>query len=150
LEVEECSEDVAEVTAMRGSGFRFVVNLQERTCTCRKWQVSDIPCKHALAFIISLSDEPIEKYVDLYYSIEKFRVTYSQLIPAMFDKSQWPKSTNGFFMYPPLLTTVAGRLKTERHKGNGDKKKRKGQHKCPICEGYCNTLKFALLKIGLK
>ena len=39
-------------------------------------------------------------------------------------------------MHPPLLTTVAGRPKTERHKGNGDKKKRKGQHKCPICEGY--------------
>ncbi|RLN08417.1 hypothetical protein C2845_PM11G12660 [Panicum miliaceum] len=29
---------------------------------------------------------------------------------------------------------VAGRPKTERHKGNGNKKKRKGQHKCPICE----------------
>jgi hypothetical protein len=42
------------------------------------------------------------------------------------DKSQWPKSTKGFFMHPPLLTTVAGRPKTERHKGNGDKEKGKG------------------------
>jgi hypothetical protein len=40
----------------------------------------------ALAFITSLSDEPIEKYVDLYYSVEKFRVAYSQLISAMLDK----------------------------------------------------------------
>jgi hypothetical protein len=129
--VEECSEDVAKVIVMRGSGFRFVVNLQERTCTCRKWQVSGIPCKHALAFITSLSDEPIEKHVDLYYSIEKFRVAYSQLIPAMLDKSQWPKSTNNFFMHPPLLTTVAGRLKTERHKGNGDKKKKERATQVP-------------------
>jgi hypothetical protein len=88
LKVEECSEDVVEVIAMGGSGFRFVVNLRERTCTCRKWQVSGIPCKHALAFITSLSDVPIEKYVDLYYSVDKFRVAYSQLIPAMPDKSQ--------------------------------------------------------------
>ena len=88
LKVKECSEDVAEVTAMGGTGFRFVVNLQERTCTCRKWQVSGIPCKHALAFITSLSDEPIEKYVGLYYSVEKFGVAYSQLILAMHDKSQ--------------------------------------------------------------
>jgi hypothetical protein len=87
LEVEECLEDVAEVTAMGGSGFQFVVNLQERTCTCRKWQVSRIPCKHALAFITSLSDAPIEQYVDLYYSADKFSA-YSQLIPAMPDKSQ--------------------------------------------------------------
>jgi hypothetical protein len=125
LEVEECSEDVAEVTAMGGSAFRFVVNLNDRTCTCRKWQVSGIPYKHALAFITSL-DAPSEQYVDFYYSVDKFRVTYSQLIPAMPDKSQWPKSTHGFFMHPPLLKPVAGRPKTERHKGNGDKKKRKG------------------------
>ena len=85
LKVEECSEEVDEVTAMGGSGFRFIVNLQERTCSCRQWQVSGIPCKHALAFITSLSDAPIENYVDLYYSVEKFKVAYSQLIPAMPD-----------------------------------------------------------------
>jgi len=33
LEVVECSEEVAEVTALGGSGFRFVVNLNERTCS---------------------------------------------------------------------------------------------------------------------
>ena len=70
-----------------------------------------IPFKHAQAFITSLSDAPIENYVDLYYSIEKFRVAYSQLIPAMSDKSQWPKSNHKFFMHPPLLTPVAGRPK---------------------------------------
>jgi hypothetical protein len=125
LEVLECSEEVAEVTMMGGSAFRFLVDLKERTCTCRKWDVSGIPCKHALAFITSL-DESIESYVDLYYSVEKFRVAYSQLIPAMPDKSQWPQSNHGFFMHPPLLTLVVGRPKTERHKGTGDKKKRKG------------------------
>jgi len=33
LEVEECSEEIVEVTAMGGSGFWFIVNLQERTCS---------------------------------------------------------------------------------------------------------------------
>ena len=35
LEVLECSEHVGEVTALGGTGFRFVVNLQDRTCSCR-------------------------------------------------------------------------------------------------------------------
>jgi len=35
LEVLECEEHVGEITAMGGSGFRFVVNLLERTCSCR-------------------------------------------------------------------------------------------------------------------
>uniref|UniRef100_A0A0E0E6V9 Uncharacterized protein n=1 Tax=Oryza meridionalis TaxID=40149 RepID=A0A0E0E6V9_9ORYZ len=38
MEVSECSEEVAEVTALGGSGFRFVVNLVEQTCSCRQWQ----------------------------------------------------------------------------------------------------------------
>jgi len=39
LEVKECSKDIVEVTEIEGTGFQFVVNLQERTCTCRKWHV---------------------------------------------------------------------------------------------------------------
>ena len=136
LEVVECSEEVAEVVALGGSGFRFVVNLQDRTCSCRQWQVFGLPCKHALAFITSLSDAHINNYVDLYYSTEKFRAAYSNLIPAMPDKGQWPESHHGFFMHPPLLKATAGRSKTERYKGCSDKKRKKGKHLCPICKEY--------------
>jgi len=66
LEVAECSEKIAEVTELGGSGFRFVVNLQERTCSCRKWQVSGVPCKHAISFIASLTNAPLVNYVDMY------------------------------------------------------------------------------------
>ncbi|XP_066323865.1 uncharacterized protein, partial [Miscanthus floridulus] len=102
LEVKECSEEVGEVTTLGGSGFRFVVNLLDRTCSCRQWQVSGIPCRHAIAFITSLSNAALDNYVDPYYSVDKFRVAYAQLIPAMPDKTQWPKATHEFFMYPPL------------------------------------------------
>jgi len=136
LEVLECGPHVAKITALRGNGFRFVLNLEDRTCSCREWQVSGLPCKHALAFIIALADGKIEMHVDSYYSIEKLRVAYAQLIPAMTDKTQWPKSSHGFFMHPPLLTPVASRPKSERYKGGTKKKKRKGQHQCPICLDY--------------
>jgi hypothetical protein len=136
LEVVESSEEVAEVTALGGSGFRFVVNLQERTCSCRQWQVSGLPCKHALAFITSLTNAHIRQYVDVYYSLEKFRSAYAQLIPVMPDKNQWPQSDHGFFMHPPLLKATAGRPKTERYKGCGEKKRKNGKHLCPICKEY--------------
>jgi hypothetical protein len=70
----------------------------------------------------------------MYYSIDKFRAAYSQLIPAMIDKRQWPKSANGFFMHAPLLKVTTGRPKTERYKSCGEKIK--GKHKCPICKDY--------------
>jgi hypothetical protein len=59
-----------------------------------------------------------------------------QLIHAMPDKSQWPKPTHGFFMHPPLLTTVSSRSRVERFKGNADEKGFKRQHKFPICLDY--------------
>ena len=72
IEVITSSDGTAEVTAKGGSGFRFVVNLDERTCSCRAWQVSGIPCKHAIAFITSISREKLEDHVDHYFSIERF------------------------------------------------------------------------------
>ena len=98
LEVAKCSEEAAEVTALGGSGFRFVVNLVDKTCSCRQWQVYGIPCKHALAFITSLPNEPIENHVDFYFSIEKFRAAYSPCIPALLGKASWPKSDHEFFL----------------------------------------------------
>ena len=136
LEVVESSEEVAEVTQLGGSGFRFVVNLHDNTCSCRQWQVSGLPCKHALAFITSLVNAHIQNYVDSYYSIDKFRAAYGQLIPAICDKTQWPKSNHGFFMHPPLLKAVVDRPQTERHKGCSEKKRKSGQHLCPICKEY--------------
>ncbi|XP_044335754.1 uncharacterized protein [Triticum aestivum] len=68
--------------------------------------------------------------------IDKFKAAYDQLIPAMVDKNQWPKSDHGFFMFPPLLKSTAGRHKTERYKGCSEKKRKSGQHLCPMCKDY--------------
>ena len=63
--------------------------------------------------------------MDPYYSVDKFRVAYAQLIPAMPNKTQWPKATHGFFMYPPLLKPTSGRRRNQRFKGCTDKNKKK-------------------------
>ena len=84
----------------------------------------------------SKANNNIEQDEDHYYSIEKFKSTYGQLIPAMEDKRQWPASSHGFFMHPPLLKATARRPKTERYKGCPEKKRKNGMHKCPICKDY--------------
>jgi hypothetical protein len=117
-----------------------VLNLEDRTCSCWEWQVSGLPCKHALAFIIALADGKIEMHVDSYYSIEKFRAAYAQLILAMTDKTQWPKSSHGFFIHPPLLTPIASKTKTERHKGGTEKKKKKGPAPVSYLPGIWTSL----------
>ncbi|WVZ79435.1 hypothetical protein U9M48_027013 [Paspalum notatum var. saurae] len=139
MDVQRSGDAVAEVSVKGGSGYKCVVKLDARTCSCKKWELTGIPCKHAIAFITSLR-EPLEKYVDMRYSTQKFRVAYETLIPAMPDKNQWSESNHGFFMHPPLLKSTAGRRHNERFKGcmeaGGSTTKRKGSHKCPICKNY--------------
>ncbi|WVZ59243.1 hypothetical protein U9M48_009422 [Paspalum notatum var. saurae] len=134
MDVQRSGDAVAEVSVKGGSGYKCVVKLDARTCSCKKWELTGIPCKHAIAFITSLR-EPLEKYL-----ICKFRVAYETLIPAMPDKNQWPESNHGFFMHPPLLKSTAGRRHNERFKGcmeaGGSTTKRKGSHQCPICKNY--------------
>jgi hypothetical protein len=36
---------------------RYTVNLQERTCTCRYWQISGLPCCHAISSIYMASKQ---------------------------------------------------------------------------------------------
>ena len=128
---EICSKERCATT------YRFVVNLIQRTCTCRAWQGSGIPCKHAIAYITSIPGAHLEDYVDEYYSVENFRVAYEGFIPSIPDKSMWPKAAHGFFMHPPLLKSTAGGRRKNRMKsaleGGSTSKKRK---KCPICHDF--------------
>ena len=69
MDVQRSGDILEEVSVKGRSGYKCVVNLEERTCSCRKWQVSGIPSKHAIAFITYLG-EPLEKYVDMFYSVD--------------------------------------------------------------------------------
>ena len=62
-------DGIAEVMAREGSTYRFVVNLKERTCSCRACDVSGLPYQHAIAYITSIPREKIEDHVDNYYSV---------------------------------------------------------------------------------
>jgi hypothetical protein len=130
-------DGIVELMARGGSTFRFVVNLQGRTCSCRAWQVSGLPCRHAIGFITSIPGEKIEDHVDNYYLVESFRAAYDPIIPAIRDKSMWPKAEHGFFMHPPLLKSTAGR-RQKSYKGalEGGSKGAKVRHHCPIYQEY--------------
>ncbi|CAN6352238.1 unnamed protein product [Urochloa humidicola] len=138
MDVFASSDEIAEVCVKGSSGFKCVVNLQEKTCSCRKFQVSGIPCLHAIAFITKMC-QPLANYVDSYYSVDKFRAAYENLIPALTDKSQWQQIDHEF-MHPPLLKSTAGRRKNQRFKGctenTGSTTRKKGQHRCDVCKGY--------------
>ena len=111
-EVLICGAGIAKVTVNR---FRHAVNLEQKTCSCRAWQVTGKPCTHALAFIARLSRHVhIDEFVDDYFSVDKFRKAYSGTFNPMTSKDSWPHVDLGYKIKKPKLRRKSGRPRVSR------------------------------------
>nr|KAJ0202110.1 hypothetical protein LSAT_V11C600322530 [Lactuca sativa] len=61
---------------------QHVVDVRNKTCTCRKWELIGIPCRHAIATLNEMSKDP-EAELDIYqwvhkvYFLETWKKAYS-------------------------------------------------------------------------
>ncbi|KAL0355810.1 UNVERIFIED_CONTAM: hypothetical protein Sradi_4027900 [Sesamum radiatum] len=116
-------------------GSRYVVNLQQHTCTCRKWDLTGIPCNHGMSAICSQSLEP-EDFVNKCYSVERhfLRYTSMQFFQSM-GHSYGPK-TGLIPPLPPNFGRRSGRPSKARRfeldePVNKGKKRQRGQKNNP-------------------
>ncbi|KAH6829192.1 hypothetical protein C2S53_011762, partial [Perilla frutescens var. hirtella] len=106
-------------------GTRYAVNLEAHTCDCRRWELSGIPCKHAISAICAQGYDP-EDYVHKCYSVETYVAVYAHAISPMNGDELWQKT--GYI--PPLPPAFGkkkkGRPQKERRfDANEDPKKKK-------------------------
>ena len=114
----------AEVTALdrEKREWKYVVHLERMTCSCRQWQITGVPCVHALFFITSLSDRAreIDQYVHDYYSVARFNATYVDNVPAIESKHQWDFVDPGFVLQPPVQGRAPGRPRKVRIRSSSE------------------------------
>ncbi|TXG56738.1 hypothetical protein EZV62_018051 [Acer yangbiense] len=86
LDPLRCGEWEFEVV---GENRQFVVKLNKRTCDCGIWDVSGLPCKHAMACITKKRDD-VEEYVHHYLKklayLRTYLRTYANAIHALLEK----------------------------------------------------------------
>jgi SWIM zinc finger len=110
---------------------RWEVNLHDRQCTCREWQVKGIPCVHAAAFIATFRNVKWEEYVDSHFTVAQFKAAYSMGVASMPSKHEWLSYDLGFKLLPPVLKRPAGRPRKNRIKASDETKKK--SNKCSRC-----------------
>jgi hypothetical protein len=71
-----CSKDLWQVTHIERT---YEVNLAERKCGCFKWDLTCIPCKHAIAAIHKAKGFP-EDYVSDFFKKPMYKKAYKNLI----------------------------------------------------------------------
>ncbi|XP_074277831.1 uncharacterized protein LOC141601444 [Silene latifolia] len=82
------------------------VDLEARTCTCRKWDLTGIPCFHVVATIFSIHGHA-EDYVDDMYKREAYLLSYNLSISPCPGQRHWPKVD--LPLNPPPIKVGPGR-----------------------------------------
>jgi hypothetical protein len=116
--------------------WRHTADLTKQECSCKQWQLTSLPCRHAISFIGSLREVELEDYVSPYYSVAMFRAAYATIVPPMPDKSLWEKVDAGFKIWPPILKRSAGRPRTRRFIGVEEGGSGKKRRKCERWNGF--------------
>ncbi|CAI9288651.1 unnamed protein product [Lactuca saligna] len=119
----------------------YAVDLNNNTCGCRSWQVSGIPCVHAVA-AISYLNRNAEDYVAPWFHTAMFLTCYNHTINPLNGSSMWPEAP---YMkpLPPQKRRLPGRPTLKRKKDQSEmESKGKTRHtiskagsinRCSIC-----------------
>ncbi|GJY26592.1 retrovirus-related pol polyprotein from transposon TNT 1-94 [Tanacetum coccineum] len=91
----------------------------------RKWEVSGIPCKHAVACIFNMADNGIqvgllEDWVHGSMSLQTWRNVYSCKINLIPSRQFWEKSHIPTTLIPPYILPQVGRPCKKRKKSTGE------------------------------
>ncbi|XP_028114377.1 uncharacterized protein LOC114312339 [Camellia sinensis] len=96
------------------NGQQFVVDLEDSTNSCRKWELTGIPCCYAIATIYDQHENP-KKYVAHWFRKETYMASYEPLIYFINGSEIWPKSVLDASL-PPKVKKQPGRPKKLRRR----------------------------------
>ncbi|XP_049378199.1 uncharacterized protein LOC125842978 [Solanum stenotomum] len=137
LYVENVIGDGNQFTVF-GAGVTAYVDLLEKSCSCRKYELIKIPCAHAMAVLRSKHGNKygmsIYEYSSPLYKVEAYLLAYMDSINVVPLESEWcvPEELLSVKILPPLVDTKLGRKRRKCVKGIDKNFKRR--NKCSICK----------------
>ncbi|XP_019057732.1 PREDICTED: uncharacterized protein LOC109116550 [Tarenaya hassleriana] len=107
----------------------YEVNLSDRTCSCRKFDVDRYPCSHAIAAAHKVGKgTEIHELCSEYYWRETWVKAYQETVYPVPDICDWvvPPEILNFSVMPPIIEEKrrTGRPKQNRFPGPGEARKR--------------------------
>jgi len=135
--------------------WKYVVNIAAKKCESRRWDLTGIPCSHAIA-CLRHERIPEDSVLPSCYSILAFQNAYSWQIFPCSDKTAW-QNVGGPEVKPPKYEKKAGRppkaRKKSAHEVQGRSGPRLSKHGVTIHCSHCgspehNAATCALKKAG--
>lgn len=118
-QVLRANEAEFEVISHEGTN---IVDIRNRCCLCRGWQLYGLPCAHAVAALLSCRQN-VHRFTESCFTVATYRKTYSQTIHPIPDKSLWKELSEGdpnankaveIIINPPKSLRPPGRPRKKR------------------------------------
>ncbi|CAA2983250.1 uncharacterized protein LOC111377493 isoform X1 [Olea europaea subsp. europaea] len=90
-QVLRANEAEFEVISHEGTN---IVDIRNRCCLCRGWQLYGLPCAHAVAALLSCRQN-VHRFTESCFTVATYRKTYSQTIHPIPDKTLWKELVEG-------------------------------------------------------
>ncbi|XP_016558042.2 uncharacterized protein LOC107857710 [Capsicum annuum] len=87
--------------------YTHVVNVKRKQCSCRSWQLREIPCAYTIA-AMHYKGWNVESFVDHWYQRETYLKAYDKYIQPITNINMWPRSTRPP-IEPPEITSMPGK-----------------------------------------
>ncbi|GJS28130.1 hypothetical protein Tco_0488750 [Tanacetum coccineum] len=104
---------------------QYVVNLNQRTCSCRKWEISGILYKYVIDAIHDMADNgmdvaTLEDWVHESYKLQTWMNVYAHKINPINGRDMWSKFECPTTLLPPKKAPQTGRPPKNRKKSKGE------------------------------
>ncbi|KAG4997591.1 hypothetical protein JHK85_029030 [Glycine max] len=99
-----------------------IVDIRNRCCLCRGWQLYGLPCAHAVAALLSCRQN-VHRFTESCFTVATYRKTYSQTIHPIPDKSLWKELSEGDANASKATEVVINPPKSLRPPGRPRKKR---------------------------
>nr|KAJ0201562.1 hypothetical protein LSAT_V11C600322270 [Lactuca sativa] len=116
---------------------QYVVNLNNKSCSCRFWEITGFPCRHVVCAIWDKIENGenaphVDEWVHPCYRLSTWKTMYFNKIDPLNGRSMWPKSDCSFTLLPPKHKTQVGRPKKKRRRGFDEPNSQAGR----LCRKY--------------
>ncbi|XP_071702798.1 uncharacterized protein [Rutidosis leptorrhynchoides] len=105
---------------------QFVVDIEAKSCACRKWELTGIPCKHVVAVINNMVDNGLEvgepeTWVHPVYLLSTWINTYQFTVEPLNGRTLWEKAEDLYTLVAPKKISTPGRPKKKRKMSTNEK-----------------------------
>nr|GEW85225.1 hypothetical protein [Tanacetum cinerariifolium] len=104
---------------VRSGSEGFTLDEGKRTCSCRMWQLSGLPCVHATKVIFLINRVP-ESYVLAWFETNMYYVAYHNYVKPVPGMNFWPGQSMYSTVLPPKPRKMFGMPKKKRIRAIGE------------------------------